>query len=924
VAAAEEAGLVLERVGDVPWGELNAACGPAEWVPEALEGLLDPAPEARTEAFEWLEAGIFHQEGVDESTPHVVPFLIELAAFPETPDRARLLLFLARLIDADRGEHFDPTTDPAAADREAESIEREYEVLRAEHWEATGESPWRACQAAVWRGAESLMALLQDADPRVCTAVGIVLGVLVRDGGGALPNDAARRIAGRLREAIAAETDPVVRFGHVLTLGTVASRCVEAREWLHAIERAAALDEPAGLAAAIRLVDLDEPIGEVLGIRIVERMLRFDPVPYRGQPWWNRPFSGERDEVLIEVEDGIERRFARLVERYPRLGDVARRRAAPGLPAERANALRLLGGPRGTLVEKTDAPPIPVEPEADLIVRLAAAEVEVGRLTAEPYEFAWPTALEALRHPDPGVRLRAALVLYSVDASEVAPRAEEVAAIAWRERDPSVLDALDWAFANHTHCVRALLRTLIRTPRNAPGGPEDRSLHPSLWSRLGSQPKVVTAEEAARWLIARIDGPASIQALDSDRARAVEILRGLRLPPRTLRPLLGRLLSTDPDPKVRRAAVESSMVVPARIDKLPPLKALLGALKDDPSAVVRRAAAQALAPFLMATGWNPARARATVRALAAALDADPHWRVREAAASNLLLAAPTRQEAEGPMWRQIGRHAGLGQSAPGSRRAVDALVRAASGDPRYAVREQAGRSLQNVAAAVPGLLARLGSAPPHGRAGAADALVWVGKPAEAAVPELFAAVSDEPDATVRRRIAHALRRLIPGDDVGRWLSPLARVLSDPDPEVRGHITARLEWARTAAGRLAPGLADNLKLDSDRLRRRTLKTIASIGPAAEVALPAVLELIHSAPAGFRLLALKAAWAINGDRPLHVGEVLQAINPLLTGPSPAARDQAAELLRTIIEALAPDRPERDRALALLRDVPTSRPD
>jgi hypothetical protein len=111
VASAREVGRVLERVGEVPWGDLKTHFGPAEELPEVLRGLLDPDPEARSEALCWLEGLTFCLEEINEATSHVIPFLIELAASPETPDRPPLLLFLARLVGSDR---VDPEPDPGA------------------------------------------------------------------------------------------------------------------------------------------------------------------------------------------------------------------------------------------------------------------------------------------------------------------------------------------------------------------------------------------------------------------------------------------------------------------------------------------------------------------------------------------------------------------------------------------------------------------------------------------------------------------------------------------------------------------------------------------------------------------------------------------------------------------------------------------
>ena len=203
-----------------------------------------------------------------------------------------------------------------------------------------------------------------------------------------------------------------------------------------------------------------------------------------------------------------------------------------------------------------------------------------------------------------------------------------------------------------------------------------------------------------------------------------------------------------------------------------------------------------MAILLMATDHDAAMARAIVLVLAHALDHDPNWRVRLEAARNLGLAAPSREEAQGVMSRHITRHAGLGQSAPGNEDAVEALVRAASGDPRYYVRAAACDSLQNVAAAVPGLVALLRSAPPQGRAGAATALGSVGQAAAlAAVPELLDILAREPERVVRREIARALFHLLLAQDVTPWIDRLASALRDPDDAVRDGIA----WGLTHAG-----------------------------------------------------------------------------------------------------------------------------
>jgi HEAT repeat protein len=909
---------VLERLEEVPWGELGAAYGPAEWVPEAVRGLLDPDPDERARALGWIVGGTYHQQTADEATPHVVPFLIELAADPTTPDRSRLLSFLAELVGR---ECIDPVADQEAADRQREAQIRKYEA-QPDSPVRFYPSQWRACQSAAWCGADTLSRLLDDRDPGVRATAGLVLALLIKEGSAVLPADAPQRVALRLRDAISREDDPVSRVGHVMALGTVASRYPEARGWLRAIETAADIADPAGLSAALRLIDLGEPFDEADSRRFIDRACRFDPVAYRTLPWWSAPSFLAEPESLSDVEMGLRRRCAPLAKQCPGLRALVEERARDGPPDERANALRLLGNRRRKPDEASQGSSIDVGPDADLLVRLAAAEVETIRTISKPFALAPATTIEALKHPDAALRLRAARLLKSLETDDVVPRADELAAIAREERDPSVLKALALAFRSHRRRDGEVVPPfwhLLPAWLEAPDVSRDRSVRRSLWKCLESFAKCAPAENLSAWLINRIDDPALIAALDPDRAEAVAIFRMLDLPDWELTPTLARLLRDDPDPKVRQAAVASPSHAAAPIDKLPPVHAILGALQDDPSESVRAAAASASAPFLMDPEYDPALSGAIVRALVEALDDDPSWCVRLEAASNLGLAAPTTEEAQGVRYRQITRHAALGQSSPGHADAVAALVRAAAGDPRHDVHHAACHSLQNVAGAVPGLVALLRSASPLGRAGAASALASVGKPAATmAVPELLDALAREPEDKARYRIASAVSSLILWQDVTPWLDPLARALQDPDVRIRDRIAWGLGRAGLSAAPLAGELADCLRSDEESLRCHALGVLAGIGPAAEAALPAVMGLIHSPSISVRQLAIKAAWAINGDRPPHLVELLDALETLSSDSTKSVRAEAMRQLGAIAAAMEAGRPGRDRAMALLQAV------
>ncbi|MHB1560932.1 MAG: HEAT repeat domain-containing protein [Isosphaeraceae bacterium] len=905
---------MLERLDKIPWGELHAAYGPAEWVPEAIQDLLDPDPLERESARFRIADGIHHQQTADEATRHVVPFLIELTADSATPDRSRLLAFVAALVGSDSP---DPVADQQADDRRIEKKIREYEAM-PDSPTSFYQARWRDCQTAAWGEANVLFRLLEDCEAEVRVNAGLLLAVLVKDGAAVLPAEAPGLVAARLREAIADEADPVVRVGQVLALGTAASRFREARGWLRTIEEHAAPHEPAGLAAALRLIDLGEPLDEPAARRFVDRAVRFDAVACRALPWWSGPGLLDGPMSFVPVENALRKRAARLAKEHPWLRAEVESRASAGPAFERANALRLVKGRRrGPGDAPGQGPPIEVEPGADVIVRLAAFEAQVDR--DGPIDgAAVPVVLETLANPDAAVRLRAARVVGALRSNDLLRSEEEFVAAVRGERDPDVVVQLCESLGRQpiVYPSARLLAGLVQAWIDAPEGPADPRLRRVLWMCLDG----LASPAMADWLIDLVDHPAAVAARDPDRVQAVAMYRRFGLPEYQLRPVLAGWLRSNPDPRVRRAAVMSPWPDPSSPDQLPPADAILEALADDPSGSVRAAAAEAMAPFLMDVEFDPALAGAIVRALASALEEDPAWRVRMHAARNLGLAAPTEQEAQGVRSRQVSRHAALGQSSPGNEIAVEVLVRAAVEDSRHEVRSVACDSLQNVAAAVPGLLDRLrsSSTSPEARVRvrAAEALRHIGKPAVAeAVPVMLDILLGEADLDARRGIAQALWWLILWQDVTPWIEPLGRALDDPDAIVRSTIVRSLLRSGPSVAPLAGKLVELVGAEEDLEAARLFETLAAIGPPAAEVLPALVERLGAAStsAAVQLFAAKAVWAIGRDGP-HLAAVLDALDRLAGEATERNRLEVIGQLRAMAMALPAEHPDRVRVLAL----------
>jgi hypothetical protein len=104
-----------ESLTSVPWDTLHHAYGPAIDVPPLLYAVILGADQVRLEAWWELWGNIHHQGTVYEATPVCVPYLAQIAADPEHPDRINALSFLRQVAVGDGA--FAPQTR-AAVERE--------------------------------------------------------------------------------------------------------------------------------------------------------------------------------------------------------------------------------------------------------------------------------------------------------------------------------------------------------------------------------------------------------------------------------------------------------------------------------------------------------------------------------------------------------------------------------------------------------------------------------------------------------------------------------------------------------------------------------------------------------------------------------------------------------------------------------------
>ncbi len=88
---------MLDGIDDINWAKLGHAYGTAKDVPGQIRALRSAEAQTREKALHDLYGNIFHQGTVYEATAYAVPFLLELAADPGTPDRAEVAGLLSAI-----------------------------------------------------------------------------------------------------------------------------------------------------------------------------------------------------------------------------------------------------------------------------------------------------------------------------------------------------------------------------------------------------------------------------------------------------------------------------------------------------------------------------------------------------------------------------------------------------------------------------------------------------------------------------------------------------------------------------------------------------------------------------------------------------------------------------------------------------------
>ena len=89
---------MLENVDKVNWAELKHAYGTCEDFPKVLRRLAHPERGKRQGALGYVSENLFHQETHYDVNEFALPFLLEVAASPEVPDRIPLYRLLQAML----------------------------------------------------------------------------------------------------------------------------------------------------------------------------------------------------------------------------------------------------------------------------------------------------------------------------------------------------------------------------------------------------------------------------------------------------------------------------------------------------------------------------------------------------------------------------------------------------------------------------------------------------------------------------------------------------------------------------------------------------------------------------------------------------------------------------------------------------------
>lgn len=264
---------MLETLDAIPWSELSHANGSAEDVPDLLRALQTPPDADDDEPPLWqLFGNIYHQGTVYEATAYAVPFLIELVADPQTPERVGILQLLSSIAH-------DPHADHGHTHNESRSSQQ---LAREREWVSKA-------RASVAQGLDLFIAMTREGSDISLNAAHVLAQFPER----------VEVVAPILHSLLERETSNTARAGLLLLLSNLGDR---SQATVDAMERGLnANNIPERRAATILAVQLNNgPLPPDVTEAIVEAIKADDlDKAFEGIPW-------DMAEHL-EIEDLAER-----------------------------------------------------------------------------------------------------------------------------------------------------------------------------------------------------------------------------------------------------------------------------------------------------------------------------------------------------------------------------------------------------------------------------------------------------------------------------------------------------------------------------------------------------------------------------------------------------------------------------------------
>ncbi len=261
---------MLEGLDSIDWDRLRHAYGPAGDVPGLIRSLrFDDRVERDAVYFE-LYGNIYHQGSRYEASAHAVPFLVELALDPLTPDRGEVLTLITLLAIGFSQEHL-PDGFPLEELRTRAAGRGAALGSRAAKREAAYElATYDAVAAAV----PSLVDLTASPDPDIAAAAAFTLAWF--------PEQATFSTGPLASLAIDADRPPPVRANALLGLGLTGRR--------------GDMDEDPVLGQAAR--DADATVRWAAAVATAMRMGRATPPTVLQElRAWARGFNREDEEL---------------------------------------------------------------------------------------------------------------------------------------------------------------------------------------------------------------------------------------------------------------------------------------------------------------------------------------------------------------------------------------------------------------------------------------------------------------------------------------------------------------------------------------------------------------------------------------------------------------------------------------------------